>query len=160
MIDIAFDAVWVVVKSEPSLYFRQLCNLCMSVRAFFPSLRSKLIPRFIPNPNECMHERSKSERTLMHKSQRFGNKADDLYLTTPAFWLQGDWYCLWWVFYVCGILLQLTLSSFTKCIRSKYLPKHDSFRHFFSNQVVPVWNLLPESIVSSSSVSSFKIRLK
>ena len=46
------------------------------------------------------------------------------------------------------------------CIRSKYLPKHDSFRHFFSNRVVPVWNLLPESIVSSSSLSAFKMRLK
>ena len=46
------------------------------------------------------------------------------------------------------------------CIRSKYLPKHDSFRHFFSNRVVPVWNLLPKSIVSSSSLSAFKMRLK
>ena len=45
-------------------------------------------------------------------------------------------------------------------IRSKYLPKHDSFRHFYSNRVVPVWNLLPESIVSLSSLSAFKIRSK
>ena len=34
--------------------------------------------------NECMHERSKSASTLIHKLQRFQNKADDLYLTTLA----------------------------------------------------------------------------
>ena len=44
------------------------------------------------------------------------------------------------------------------CIRSKYLPKHDSFRLFFGNRVVPVWNLQTELIVSLSSLSAFKIR--
>ena len=52
------------------------------------------------------------------------------------------------------------LRSHNLCIRSEYLSKHDSFRHFFSNRVVSVWNLLPESIVSSTSFSGFKIRLK
>ena len=56
----------------------------MNVHAFSPSLRSKLFPRSSPNPNECTHERSKSTRTLIHKSQRFQNKADGLYLTTPV----------------------------------------------------------------------------
>ena len=72
-----------LIKYEPSLYFRQLCNSCMSVHAFSPSLRSKLFPRSSPNSNECMHERSKSTRALIHESQRFRNKADGLYLTTP-----------------------------------------------------------------------------
>ena len=66
-----------VVKNEPSLFFWQLCNLCMSAHAFSP-LRSKLFPRSSPNPNECTHERSKSARTLIHELQRFGNKADGL----------------------------------------------------------------------------------
>ena len=70
-----------VVKYELSLYFRQLCDLCMSVRAFSP-LRFKLFPRSSPNPNECTHERSKSMQTLIHELQRFRNKADG-YLTTP-----------------------------------------------------------------------------
>ena len=76
-----------VVKYEPSLYFRQICNSCMSTRAFSPSLQSKLFSRSIPNPNECTHERSKSALTHIHKSQRFQNKADGLiglYLTTPV----------------------------------------------------------------------------
>ena len=49
------------------------------------SLQSKLFPRSSPNPNECMHERSKSARTLIYKLQIFRNKADGLYryLTTP-----------------------------------------------------------------------------
>ena len=55
----------------------------MSTRAFSLSLRSKLFPRSSPNPNECTHEKSKSVHTLIHESQRFQNKADGLYLTTP-----------------------------------------------------------------------------
>ena len=73
-----------VVKYELPLYFRQLCNSCMSVRAFSPSLRSKLFPRSSPNPSECTHEKSKSACTHIYESKRFQNKADDLYLTTPS----------------------------------------------------------------------------
>ena len=46
------------------------------------SLRSKPFPGYSPNPNEWTHEKSLSVATLMHESQRFWNKADDLYLTT------------------------------------------------------------------------------
>ena len=56
----------------------------MSVHAVSPPLRSKLFPRSSPHPNECMHERSKSAPMHIHKSQRFRNKADGLYLTTPV----------------------------------------------------------------------------
>ena len=52
-------------------------------RAYILSFFSKLFPRSSPNPNACTYEKSKSARTLIHKSQRFRNKADDLYLTTP-----------------------------------------------------------------------------
>ena len=55
----------------------------MSARAFSPCLRSQLFLRSSPNPNECTHERSKSARMHIHESQRFRNKADGLYLTTP-----------------------------------------------------------------------------
>ena len=55
----------------------------MSTRASFPSLLSKLFPRPSPNPNACMHEKSNSACTLTHESQRFRNKTDGLYLTTP-----------------------------------------------------------------------------
>ena len=56
-----------------------------SSRAFTPSLQFKLFPRSSPNPTECMHEteRSKNACTLIHEWQRFQNKADGLYLTTP-----------------------------------------------------------------------------
>ena len=70
---------WVVVKYEPSLYFRQLCDLSMSAHMFSPSLQSKLFPRSSSNPNECTHTRSKSTCTLIHESQRFRNKADGLH---------------------------------------------------------------------------------
>ena len=75
-----------VVKYELPLYFQQLCDSCMSARAFSPSLRFKLpvLTRSSPNPNECMHENSKSACTHIHESQRFQNKADGLYLTTPG----------------------------------------------------------------------------
>ena len=53
----------------------------MSTCAFSFSLQSKLFLR--SNPNECTHERSKSASMLIHESQRFRNKADGLYLTTP-----------------------------------------------------------------------------
>ena len=73
-----------VVKYELPLYFRQLCNSCMSACAFSPSLRSKLFPRSSPNPNECTHEKSKSTCTHIYGSQIFQNKANGLYLTTPG----------------------------------------------------------------------------
>ena len=72
-----------VVKYEPSLYFLQLCDSCKSACVSFPSLLSKLFPRSSPNPNACTHEKSKSARALIRESQRFRNKADGLYLTTP-----------------------------------------------------------------------------
>ena len=54
-----------VNKYKSLLYFRQLCDSCMSARVFSPFLWSKLFPRSSPNPNECMHERSKSMRMLI-----------------------------------------------------------------------------------------------
>ena len=55
----------------------------MYKRVYILSLLSKLFPRSSPNPNACTYEKSKSARTLIHESQRFRNKADSLYLTTP-----------------------------------------------------------------------------
>ena len=36
----------------------------------------------------------------------------------------------------------------------------DERKNFFSNRVIPIWNRLPDRIVSSPSLSSFKFRLK
>ena len=32
--------------------------------------------------------------------------------------------------------------------------------HFFSNRVINVWNSLPDTVVSSATVTSFKLKLK
>ncbi len=36
---------------------------------------------------------------------------------------------------------------------------HDPYKFFFSNRVVPIWNSLPESIISSNSLSSFRSKI-
>ena len=63
------DEYLTVVKYEPSLYFRQLCDSSMSMRVFSSSLRSKLFPRSSPNPNQCTM-RGARERARSHTSCR------------------------------------------------------------------------------------------
>ena len=76
------------------------------------SLRSKLFPRSSPNPNECTLERSKSARTLIHASQRFRNKADDLHLMTPNYqWKSHFLYLLFFYTLYIHRLVILTLST-------------------------------------------------
>ena len=38
--------------------------------------------------------------------------------------------------------------------------KYNAYHHFFSYRIISVWNLLPESIVLSSTLAAFKTRLK
>ena len=44
----------------------------------------------------------------------------------------------------------------TLVLRCKHYPKHDSFRYFFCYRIILVWNLLPESVVSSTTLTAFK----
>ena len=44
-------------------------------------------------------------------------------------------------------------------LKCTHKPKHDSFRYFFCNRIVSVCNLLPESLVNSTTSSAFKKRL-
>jgi len=40
------------------------------------------------------------------------------------------------------------------------LPIHFDMRKFsFTNRIAPVWNSLPDSVVSSNTIDTFKIRL-
>jgi len=48
--------------------------------------------------------------------------------------------------------------SFT--VQSLFNAKHKQYRHFFFILIVNVWNHLPEEIISASSLSLFKLRLK
>ena len=45
-------------------------------------------------------------------------------------------------------------------LRCKHKPKYDMHHHFFSYSIILVCNLLPESIVSSSTLATFKTGLK
>ena len=57
-----------VVKYKPSAFFRKLCDACKSALALSSFYQSKPFPKFSPNPNECMHERS--EDACMHAHAR------------------------------------------------------------------------------------------
>ena len=37
--------------------------------------------------------------------------------------------------------------------------RYDTRKYSFSNRIIPLWNSLPEKVVSSSTVKSFKVRL-
>ena len=37
--------------------------------------------------------------------------------------------------------------------------RYDTRKYSFSNKIIPLWNSLPEKVVSSSTVKSFKVRL-
>ena len=37
--------------------------------------------------------------------------------------------------------------------------RYDIHKYSFSNRIIPLWNSLPEKVVSSSTVKSFKVRL-
>ena len=45
-------------------------------------------------------------------------------------------------------------------LRRKHIPKHATYRYFFSYRIILVWNLLPESIASFSTLAAFKTSLK
>ena len=45
-------------------------------------------------------------------------------------------------------------------IRNKTSAKHNQFLNFYFNRICPMWNSLPENIVTASSLTIFKNRLK
>jgi len=45
-------------------------------------------------------------------------------------------------------------------LKATHSAKLDFHKHFFSNRIVNTWNKLPQDIVNSSTLSSFKLRLK
>ena len=57
-------------------------------------------------------------------------------------------------FFVCD-KANYNLRRHTLVLICKHKPKHDSFRCFFCNQIISVWNLLPESVVSSTTSIAF-----
>ena len=44
-------------------------------------------------------------------------------------------------------------------LKSRSLPHHNFRQNFFSERVIPIWNSLPNSVVSASSVCAFKAHL-
>ena len=52
------------------------------------------------------------------------------------------------------------LCRLTFILRCKYKPKHALYCNFCSHRIIVVWNLLPKSIVISSSLDIFKKQLK
>ena len=44
-------------------------------------------------------------------------------------------------------------------LKSRSLPHHNFHLNFFSERVIPIWNSLPNSVVSASSVCAFKAHL-
>ena len=74
---------------------------------------------------------------------------------------------------ICYYLIDGKFDEFFQCIetgfklhrhsfvlRCNHRPEYNMHRHFFSYQIISVWNLSPESIVSSSTLAAFKIRLR
>ena len=45
-------------------------------------------------------------------------------------------------------------------LKSRLLPHHNFRLNFFSERVIPIWNSLPNSVVSASSVCAFKAHLR
>ena len=58
-------------------------------------------------------------------------------------------------FFVCD-KANYNLRRHTLVLRCKHKPKHDSFRYFFCYRIISVWNLLPESVVTSTTLIAFK----
>ena len=45
-------------------------------------------------------------------------------------------------------------------LRSKHLPHHAFRAHFFTERVIPIWNHLPQDVVTSLNITVFRTRLR
>ena len=76
---------------------------------------------------------------------------------------------------ICYHLLDVKFDDFFQCaetgyklyrhrpsfvFRCKHRPKYDTNLHFFSYQIILVRNLLPESVILSSTLAAFKTHLR
>jgi len=58
----------------------------------------------------------------------------------------------------CYLINDITLSV-TSCKLVKSFSRHDVRKYSFTQRIVNIWNSLPEHVVNSSSVNSFKNNL-
>ena len=77
------------------------------------------------------------------------------------------------IYKICYHLVDVKFDEFFQCseisyklrshrfvLRCKRRPQCDAYRYFFSYRIISDWNLLPKSVVSSSTLAASKTRLR